>query len=82
MCSAFNMQCELHNMVLDGRIANLHVECAVENCEFYELRWPEPRYGFKEYPEIDKEGYIHVPQNPGLGVDVDWDQLGEPVAAY
>jgi len=79
MCNAFGMQCEIHL----GGVANLHVECAVKNCEFYEMFWPrEFRYGLKEYPELDNEGYIHVPQKPGLGVEIDWESLGKPVASY
>ena len=78
MCDAFGMQCEIHL----GGAANLHVECAIKNCEFYEMFWPEFRYGLKEYPVLDKEGYIHVPQKPGLGVEIDWESLGKPVAIY
>ena len=79
MCDAFGMQCEVHL----GGVANLHVECAIKNCEFYELFWPrEFRYGLKEYPVVDKEGYIHVPQKPGLGVEIDWESLGKPIAIY
>ena len=79
MCDAFGMQCEIHL----GGVANLHVECAIKNCEFYEMFWPyEFRYGLKEYPELDNEGYIHVPQKPGLGVEIDWESLGKPIASY
>jgi L-alanine-DL-glutamate epimerase-like enolase superfamily enzyme len=24
---------------------------------------------------IDAEGYVHVPQSPGLGLDLDWDYI-------
>jgi len=27
-------------------------------------------------------GYIHVPQKPGLGIEIDWESLGKPVAIY
>ena len=87
MCNAFNMQCEFHHsgrlgacFILD--IAYLHTLCAIKNCEFYEMRWPERRYGLKEYPILDNEGYLHVPQKPGLGVEIDWEALGKPVASY
>ena len=85
MCNAFGMQCEIHSgdpgfAVCD--IANLHVECAIKNCEFHELRWPAVRFGLKEYPVLDNEGYIYVPQKPGLGVEIDWESLGKPVASY
>ena len=80
MCNAFGMQCELHSWACN--IANLHVECAVKNCEFHEMSWPQERYGLKEYPILDNEGYIHVPQKPGLGIEVDWEKLGKPIASY
>ena len=85
MCNAFGMQCEIHTGVgPTANIANLHVECAIKNCEFYEMYpWPqEKRYGVKEYPALDNEGYLHVPQNPGLGVEIDWESLGKPIASY
>ena len=79
MCNAFGMQCEIHL----GGFPNLQVECAVKNCEFYEMFWPDPRrYGLKEYPVLDNEGYIHVPQKPGLGFEIDWEVVGKPVAIY
>ena len=78
ICNAFGMQCEIHY----GGMANLHVACAVKNCEFYEMMWPEMRYGLKEYPELDNEGYLHVSQKPGLGVEIDWEILGKPVTSY
>lgn len=87
MCNAFGMQCEFHHagrlgacFILD--IAYLHTLCAIKNCEFYEMRWPVREYGLKEYPVLDNEGYIHAPQKPGLGVEIDWKVLGKPVATY
>jgi len=83
MCNAFDMQCEIHTFTSSGGgVPALHVECAVKNCEFYEMKWPELRYGLKEYPVLDDEGYIHVPQKPGLGIEIDWEALGKSVASY
>ncbi len=80
MCDAFGVLCEIH---LAGQIPNLHVECAIRNCTFHEMFWPEVRnYGLKEYPVLDDEGYLHVPQKPGLGVEIDWESLGKPIASY
>jgi len=86
MCDAFGMQCELHSGAHGFpicNVANLHVECASKNCEFHELRWPDVvRFGLKEYPVLDNEGYLHVPQKPGLGVEIDWESLDKPVMSY
>ncbi|MFC1917903.1 enolase C-terminal domain-like protein [Chloroflexota bacterium] len=83
LCNAFGVQCEIHaNWFPTCNIANLHVMGAVKNCEYYEMIWPERRYGLKEYPVFDNEGYIHVPENPGLGIDIDWETLGKPVETF
>ena len=86
MCDAFGMQCELHSGAHGFpicNVANLHVECASKNCEFHEVRWPDVvRFGLKEYPVIDNEGYVHIPQKPGLGVEIDWESLGKPVMSW
>jgi len=81
--NAFGVQCEIHaSWFPTCSVANLHVECAIKNCEFYEFLWPEWRYGLKGYPEPDAEGYLHVPQEPGLGIEIDWETLGNPIAKF
>ena len=84
MCDAFGIQCEIHHgRIPTENIANLHLQCAIKNCEFYEWLLPESgAFGLKEYPVLDNEGYIHVPQKPGLGVEIDWESLGELVTSY
>jgi len=83
MCNAFGMQCQFHtNWYPTGNVANLQIACGVKNCEHYEMIWPEWRYGLRQYPELDDEGCIHVPQKPGLGVEIDWEAFGEPVEKY
>lgn len=86
MCNAFGVQCEIHTGgVSSACISNLHVECAIKNCVFHEMYpWPDiiNLFGLKGYPVPDDEGYIHAPQKPGLGVEIDWEALGKPVASY
>ena len=87
LCGVFGMQCEIHAATPMCDLANLHVECAIRNCEFHEIFWPrsnEPatttNLPIKELPyHLDNEGYLHIPQKPGLGYEIDWDALGEPV---
>ena len=31
---------------------------------------------------MDSQGYMSVPKLPGLGVEPNWDALGEPIAVY
>ncbi|MFC1916246.1 enolase C-terminal domain-like protein [Chloroflexota bacterium] len=84
LCDAFGMRAEVHPSIWfpTCNLAILHIACAIKNCEFYDMLWPEWRYGLKEYPKLDDEGYIHVPQKPGLGIDIDWEALGEPVEKF
>jgi len=58
-------------------VANLHVSCAIRNCEYFEILIPqEPfTFGVRNPIRIDAEGWVHAPQGPGLGADLDWDVL-------
>lgn len=75
MCELFGLNLEIHTMtapLLD--VANLHVACSIDNCEFLESHHPMFRFGLKDQPlEIDSQGYLHLPKGPGLGVELDWD---------
>jgi L-alanine-DL-glutamate epimerase-like enolase superfamily enzyme len=78
LCEAFGMNCEVHtttNALLD--MANLHVSCAIRNCEYFEILIPQDPFcfGVKNPIRIDSVGFVHVPQGPGLGVELDWDAL-------
>jgi len=55
--------------------ANLHAMAAFKNGDYLEILIPkEPLdYGLKEYVEIDREGFVHLPRRPGLGVEIDWE---------
>ena len=78
LAEAFGMKCEVHCTLMGPMdIANLHVSCAISNCEFYELHMPEKIFQFpmKEPYPIDDNGFIHVPQKPGLGIHIDWDAV-------
>ncbi|HEY3109277.1 MAG TPA: enolase C-terminal domain-like protein, partial [Chloroflexota bacterium] len=53
--------------------ANLHVACAIPNCQYLELcAGGNCSFGLVEPPQIDREGYVHAPRRPGLGVEIDW----------
>lgn len=76
---------ELHNRRLEPhsygstlvQAAHLHYMLSVRNCEFFEL--PHPRgpldFGMSNTIEISAEGYAQAPTRPGLGFDLDWDEL-------
>ena len=79
MCELFGYNLEIHTTacpLLD--VANLHVACSVDNCEFLESHHPIYRFGMKNAPlDIDDEGYLYLPQGPGLGVELDWDWIDD-----
>jgi L-alanine-DL-glutamate epimerase-like enolase superfamily enzyme len=78
VCEAVGMNCEIHTTcyaLLDA--ANLHVAGAIKNCTYHEVLLPEKQFtfGVKNPIEIDREGYVHVPSQPGLGLEIDWELL-------
>jgi len=78
MCAGFHMNCELHSWgSIIGQAANLHVMGAIQNCEFFEQPVPVERFEVcaKDHLPLDSEGCVHLPQKPGLGVDLDWDEV-------
>lgn len=78
LAEAFGMNCEVHTTTMGFMdIANLHVSCAVKNCEYFELFVPEEAFQFplKGPLPIDQRGWAMAPQAPGLGVELDWDEI-------
>lgn len=67
-----------------GLLANLHLTCAVSKCPFLEFPfdpplWTTARRDYMLRPEdrlmIDKDGYLRVPEKPGLGCELDEEAL-------
>lgn len=81
---SIGMQCELHvggfgNLALFGSTSE-------EVCEYYErglLRPGEdydslvPPYLKELCDPMDENGYVSIPQGPGLGIQFDWDYINE-----
>ncbi len=78
MAEANGLNCEIHTTTMGLMdIANLHVSCAIKNCDYFEYFVPEHAFMFpllNKLP-IDDKGIIHVPEQPGLGVELDWDKI-------
>lgn len=81
-CDAFGMRCELH---MSG-FGNLQVLGATSEdiCEYYErgLLGPEVRYDvvppyLKASCDPFEDGFVTVPQLPGLGYEINWDYIDE-----
>jgi L-alanine-DL-glutamate epimerase-like enolase superfamily enzyme len=76
MAEAFRMKCEIHHGGNSlNNVANLHVTMAIPNCDFYEV-FPSSganKYGLVEDIEVDDQGMVYAPEQPGLGYEIDWD---------
>jgi L-alanine-DL-glutamate epimerase-like enolase superfamily enzyme len=48
---------------------------AVQNCEYLDDLLPDAaiKYGLVSDIEVDSEGYVHAPEEPGLGYEIAWD---------
>ena len=75
-----HMNMEPHNF--SGGNACLHVLLAINNANYCEVAVPMGRLDNDLYPNvyldpirIDKDGYVIAPKNPGLGFDLDFDQI-------
>ncbi|MGB9791827.1 MAG: mandelate racemase/muconate lactonizing enzyme family protein [Thermacetogeniaceae bacterium] len=67
-----------------GLLANLHLACAISNCPYLEFPYDPPTWTIErrdfilsEKITIDKEGYIRIPEKPGLGFELDMEALSK-----
>ncbi|MGE3536146.1 MAG: enolase C-terminal domain-like protein [Candidatus Tectimicrobiota bacterium] len=76
LAEAFRMKCEIHHGGNSlNNVANLHVTMAVNNCDFYEV-FPASganKYGLVADIEVDDQGLVYAPEQPGLGYEIDWE---------
>jgi len=51
------------------------VTMAIPNGDYFEVLLPDSanKFGLVQDIEMDKEGYVHAPDKPGLGYEIDWD---------
>ena len=83
VCEAYGMKCEIH---MSG-FANLQMLGATseDTCEYYERGLVAPGVDYdtpQPYLEaicdpMDSEGYVQVPQDPGMGYKIKWDYIEE-----
>ncbi|GAB3456091.1 mandelate racemase family protein [Massilia terrae] len=87
LAEAFGMNCEVHG----NGAANLAVTAAIKNCAWYERGLLHPFLDYDEVPAylnalpdpMDKEGFVHLSQKPGLGEDINFDYIeANTVASY
>ncbi len=83
MYESFGMPCEMHV----GGFGNAAIlgATSTEACEFFErgLLYPDedydqtPLYLNSPCDPMDDEGFVHLPDGPGLGFDFNWDYINE-----
>ena len=80
LCESFGVRMEVHG----GGVGNLHVLCAMGiPGEYYErgllhpiLDHEQPSPWLNEIVDpMDEEGFVHVSQEPGLGINIDFDYI-------
>lgn len=75
LAEGFALRCEVHSSVNSlMNLANLHVVLSISNCDFYELIVPADifQYGMVRDIEVDREGNVRAPEEPGLGLEIDF----------
>jgi L-alanine-DL-glutamate epimerase-like enolase superfamily enzyme len=75
LAEAFHLNYEVHHGGNSlNNVANLHVIMAIKNTEMFEVLLPAgaQKYGLEHDIEIDREGYVHAFDGPGLGAAIDF----------
>jgi len=85
LAEAYRLNCEVHTAYNAlNNVATLHLLMAIPNCDWFEVLAfnPAGRYGLEHLSyglarpiEIDAEGNVHAPTEPGLGFGVDWELI-------
>jgi len=83
ICEAFGVKCEIH---MSG-FANLQLlgSTSEDVCEYYERGLVAPGLDYETPPPyleaipdpMDANGYVHLPQEPGMGYRIIWDYIEE-----
>jgi len=75
LAESFGVQCEIHTAIYHPlELVNLHCCAAIKNSEFFEVLVPYEYFNFGlKHPIRVENGLAHLPNKPGLGIDLDWD---------
>ena len=74
---AFGAFCHLDGPGVCHGFAHLHLLGAVKNAPFFEVTQTFTMSPIIKNPWRIKAGYIHLPECPGLGVDIDWNMVND-----
>lgn len=77
-CEAYQMKFEPHSYgTVSVMAAHLHVMLSTHYCDFVEIAVPKGclDIGMKDTLWIDQDGWVTAPTKPGLGYEVDMDEI-------
>jgi L-alanine-DL-glutamate epimerase-like enolase superfamily enzyme len=77
LAEAFGVNCEITSVGVMWGFVHAHVLGAIKNCAFFE-GWKVGSQGGEpliKNPLVLEKGYLPVPQGPGLGVELDWEEV-------
>jgi L-alanine-DL-glutamate epimerase-like enolase superfamily enzyme len=77
LAEAFGVNCEVHTAIFHPlELVNLHCCAAIKNCDFFELLYPIDSFAFGlQVPLPIENGMARPPERPGLGIELDWDEI-------
>ena len=81
LCEFYGVKYEPHSFGgAYTQMANLHVMLSIEHCDFFELPLIEGKEGALDAGvlkgiRIDEWGYVKPFDQPGLGLEIDWDMV-------
>ena len=83
LAEAFHMNCDLHTTIFHPlELVNLHLNGAIGNSTYFEVLWPSSFFAFGlQSPLPIKDGIAHMPETPGLGINLDWDFIDNATIA-
>jgi L-alanine-DL-glutamate epimerase-like enolase superfamily enzyme len=77
LAEAFHMNCEIHSSIFHPlELVNLHVNAAITNSTYFELLYPIANFDFGLVSPLPIcNGIATLPEEPGLGIELDWDMI-------
>ena len=78
------MHCEIHTTTMNYMdLVNVHVSCAIRNCEYFEYFVPEDSYRLPMKGALPiRDGMIYAPNEPGVGAELDWDLIARSCRSH
>ncbi|MEH7115194.1 mandelate racemase/muconate lactonizing enzyme family protein [Neobacillus niacini] len=78
LSEAYNVKFEPHSFGPPlVQAAHFHIMLSMVHCDYVEIPVPLGLFdkGMKDVLELDSEGYVHAPTKPGLGYEVDMEEI-------